>query len=273
MAFDNFGRPIAGSYQIGLALQLRHERSLLQPNPAEYGKQSFRHLSIHEVFHAIGFTIEVMQNANMVHGPFEAYTDMENQGVSDDRLWYLKPSTRSAKLAKVHFDCQDDTKWKGYPLMGKIEAGRDSHHNSFIFWEDVESYGDGSLITPITLAIFEDMGVYLADYSKSKVPNFGAFGGCDFVNTRCRHNDVSTYNGNTYSIQSSVEECNGWLNLWNGGGYGNYLMTNDYRLNKCDNNDYRSSCGLVTKCHPECVIRTSQNEAQYKRWRPLINAT
>lgn len=125
---------------------------------------------------------------------------------------FVKPTTRTATLAKVHYNCLDDSKWKGYPMMGKAEFGRDSHHNSFILWEDVESYGSGGLITPMTLALFEDLGVYLADYTKSKVPNFGAYGGCRFVNTRCRYNDLQ-YNDRSYSAVHP-DECQGWLNMW-----------------------------------------------------------
>lgn len=184
---------------------------------------------------------------------------------------FVKPTTRTATLAKVHYNCLDDSKWKGYPMMGKAEFGRDSHHNSFILWEDVESYGAGGLITPMTLALFEDLGVYLADYTKSKVPNFGAYGGCKFVNTRCRYNDLQ-YNDRSYSAVHP-DECQGWLNMWGSGGNADYLLKNDFRINKCNNDNYRNKCGKVAACHPECIIRTASNEKEFSKWRPLLNAT
>ena len=240
--------------------------------PADYGPAAFRGLSIHEALHALGWNINDLQTADAVAGPFKSYTEPGEKGLSDDALWYVKPSTRSATLAKVHFDCQDESKWRGYPLMGIIEGGRDSHHNGHIFWEDVESYGSGDLITPITLALMEDLGVYLADYTKSTLPNLGAFAGCDFVNTRCRHQDENGITDQTYETVASTEECEGWVNKWNGGGFKSYLLNQDFRLNKC-NNDYRTKCGSVNKCHPECIIKTADNGKEYNKWRPLGNAT
>ena len=173
---DTYNRPLAGTYNLLLSMGKWYEDSI--GKPADYGQKAFRGLSIHEALHALGWNINDLQTANAVAGPFKSYTEPGKEGVSDDALWYVKPSTRSATLAKVHFDCQDESKWRGYPLMGIIEGGRDSHHNSHIFWEDVESYGIGGLITPITLALMEDLGVYLADYTKSTLPNLGAFAGC-----------------------------------------------------------------------------------------------
>merc|ERR1719506_294728 len=82
----------------------------------------------------------------------------------------------------------------------------------FYQWENGESYGSGGLITPITLALMEDLGVYLADYTKSTLPNLGAFAGCDFVNTRCRHQDENGITDQTYETVASTEECEGWVN-------------------------------------------------------------
>lgn len=267
---DTYNRPLAGTYNLLLSIGKWYEDSI--GKPADYGPKAFRILSIHEALHALGWNIGDLQLANAVAGPFKSYTEPGEKGVSDDALWYVKPSTRSATLAKVHFDCQDESKWRGYPLMGIIENGRDSHHNSHIFWEDVESYGIGGLITPITLALMEDLGVYLADYTKSTLPNLGAWAGCDFVNTRCRHQDENGITDQTYETVASTEECEGWVNKWNGGGMKSYLVNQDFRLNKC-NNDYRTKCGSVNKCHPECIIKTADNGKEYNKWRPLGNAT
>ena len=93
------------------------------------------------------------------------------------------PATRTSQLAKTHFACDDDSKWQGLPLMGAAESGRDSHHNSFVLLEAVESYGTDDKLTVFDLAPLEDMGLYLANYSECDFPDYGAHQGCDFVST------------------------------------------------------------------------------------------
>lgn len=92
--FDQYNRPTAGIYQLSLALKKWHQNSLNQP--ADFGQKAFRSLSLHEVYHALGFTISVMQTANIVHGPFKVYVEPDNKGVSDDSLckffFYRSPS-------------------------------------------------------------------------------------------------------------------------------------------------------------------------------------
>ena len=48
------------------------------------------------------------------------------------------------------------------------------------------SYGTFEINTPFTLAALEDTGHYLANYTYSQYPNWGAYQGCDFITTRCR---------------------------------------------------------------------------------------
>ncbi len=82
--FDQYNRPTAGVYQLSLALKKWYQNSLNQP--ADFGPKAFRLLSLHETYHALGFTISVMQNAGIVHGPFKVYTKPDDEGVSDDSL-------------------------------------------------------------------------------------------------------------------------------------------------------------------------------------------
>ena len=132
-------------------------------------------LSTHEINHGLGFTISQFSQANIVELK-DVYSEPNNKGVKEDSLWHFKTSTRVSRLAAVHFDCKsDDASWHGLPLMGKIEGGRDSHMNSFLVIEDLQSYGTGKLYTPFTMAALEDTGHYLANYSLAEFPNWGAY--------------------------------------------------------------------------------------------------
>jgi hypothetical protein len=151
-------------------------------------------LSTHEINHGLGFNIGQFLQANIVSLE-DVFTEPLDQGTKEDSLWHFKKETRVSQLARVHYNCWDDDAWHGVPLMGAVEGGRDSHQNSFVLLEDVESYGpDFNLNTPFTLAALEDTGHYLANYSRSDFPNWGAYQGCDFITTRCRVRGGGEYN-------------------------------------------------------------------------------
>ena len=170
-------------------------------------------------------------------------------------MWHFKVDTRMSKLAQVHYDCFDDAKWHGVPLMGAVEKGRDSHQNSFVMIEDVESYGTFEKNLPFTLAAMEDTGHYLANYSVSEFPNWGAYQGCDFVNTRCR---TRANDDAVYEKVGNDKECSR-----------DFKMSGDSKYDKCA----RVNCGSKSSCHPECVMLTSDNREEYLKVRPVMNGT
>ena len=255
---DQFGRSITMVYnmRVGLAKDLRNTETFIpHMSPAKYAEfknNRFTALSVHEILHGLGFHLKAFQDAKVVQ--LKAVYEDTARTVQDDSLWHLIPASRTAKLAKIHFDCKDDAKWHGVPLMGSAESGRDSHHNSFILWDDVESYGDTGLLSPFALAPLEDLGHYLADYSKAEFPNYGAYRGCDFVNTRCRVRSGAL--DAAYQTVTSTVECD-------------RQFTQQSTLDRCA----ADGCGSKSACHPECIVLTSSNGDKYREFRPVMNGT
>lgn len=193
--FDERNRPISIGYWMHVSLREKLIDLNGHPNRDYY----FVGISTHEINHGLGFNIGQFLKANVVSLE-DVFTEPMDKGTKEDSLWHFKKDTRVAQLARVHYNCWDDDAWHGVPLMGAVEGGRDSHQNSFVMLEDVESYGpDFNLNTPFTLAALEDTGHYLANYSKSDFPNWGAYQGCEFITTRCRVRGGSEYN-NLYEV-------------------------------------------------------------------------
>ena len=169
---DQLGRPITMIYnmRVSLAAGLRRINSLksalTEDEFNEYKSNRYTSLSVHEMLHGLGFAIQMFQNAGIVELK-NVYDSSGAQRTKDDALWHFEPSTRVSTLAKVHFNCNDDSRWHGLPLMGSAETGRDSHHNSFLLLEDVISKARGAAHS-LALAPLEDMGFYLVDYSNSE---------------------------------------------------------------------------------------------------------
>ena len=63
---------------------------------------------------------------------------------------------------------------------------------------------------------------------------------------------------NAYSVVSDNAECNR-----------NFDLSSDSKYNKCA----APNCGSKNKCHPECVMLTSDNADEYARLRPVMNGT
>ena len=211
---------------------------------------------IHELLHGLGFDSGTFKARHMVQTKLPVYTLPNQKGTKDDDIMFLRKETKTSKLAKLHFDCNDDDKWQGLPLMGTIEQGGYSHHNSFVVADAVESY-NGNKITPFDMAVLEDTGFYLVDWNKVEVPNWGAYRGCDFVSTRCRTR--SNKYDDAYTVVASQEECNRKFNL-----------KSKLVQERCGSN---FDCGLKDKCHPECIVLTVDNFDEYMKWRPVMNGT
>jgi hypothetical protein len=211
-------------------------------------------LSTHEINHGLGFNIMQFRNADVVTKR-DVYSLPDDQGTLEDSLYFFNPDTRVSKIAQVHFDCWDEDKWHGVPLMGAVEKGRDSHMNSFIMIEDVEAYGTFQRNTPFTLAALEDTGHYLANYTFSEFPNWGAYRGCDFVSTRCRTRGNADL---VYDVFGDNEECDR-----------DFKTNTNTKYEKCA----APGCGNKGSCHPECVVLTSDNRDEYLKLRPVMNGT
>ena len=84
---------------------------------------------------------------------------------AEDVVYHFVRGTRTYEVAKAFFGCDDDDQWQGLPMMSWPPYGRDSHHETRIMRDDVMAYGEGDAVSAITLASFEDLGHYLANYS------------------------------------------------------------------------------------------------------------
>lgn len=260
---DQLGRPITMIYnmRVNLAASLRainQQQSLLPVDKFnEFKSNRYTSLSVHEMLHGLGFAIQMFQNAGIVELK-DVYDSTGPQRTKDDALWHFVPSTRVSTLAKIHFNCKDDSKWNGLPLMGSAETGRDSHHNSFLLLEDVISYGHVGRLTPFALAPLEDMGFYLVDYSKSEYLDYGAYRGCEFIATRCRERDSSM---DEAYVATDPRECN------------RDFAAESYTARTSFSRCAPDGCGRKSKCHPECIVHTDSNAEEYVKYRPVMNGT
>ena len=268
---DQLSRPITLVYNLRVALRkYKREMDTIwagHTSTSEYAATrdtAFVGLSIHEILHGLGFTIGMFEYHELValHDSFAAPS---RAGAKDDALWFFKPATRTSQLAKTHFACDDDSKWQGLPLMGAAESGRDSHHNSFVLLEAVESYGTDDKLTVFDLAPLEDMGLYLANYSECDFPDYGAHQGCDFVSTRCRTRKTAFADHEMYTVVNA----------------GNAAAECGKRFTPLPS--FEGRCAALPLCVPtsetpprcpsECVALTADNADAYRALRPVMNGT
>ncbi|GMH55889.1 hypothetical protein TL16_g02011 [Triparma laevis f. inornata] len=252
---DQHGRPISIGFWTHLSLKETITNLAASGLSESQRNKWLVGFSTHEINHGLGFNLGAFNAAGVVE-KHDVYSQPGGLGEKEDSLWHFKKNTRLSMLAQVHFDCWDDDAWDGVPLIGAIEGGRDSHQNSFLFLEDTESYGPQSfeLNTPFTLAALEDIGHYLANYTYSEYPNWGAYQGCDFITTRCRTRSSTL----SYSVVSDNDECDR-----------DFDLSSAAKFDKCAN----PSCGSKSACHPECVVLSADNVDEYKELRPVMNGT
>jgi len=142
-------------------------------------------VGVHEMTHALGFTPSLY--------PFYTYANTTSQTLTgtspagnaySQKINYLTGPTISAK-ANSHFGC---TTLSAIPLE---EYG--GHGTAGAHWEqrivgDEYMSGFSNPVMPIsilTLALFEDMGWYKANYSAAEYWGWGKDQGCAFVTNRC----------------------------------------------------------------------------------------
>jgi len=151
---------------------------------------------IHEIIHGLGFGLSQFKNhigqngqsSPIVHQ--STYTDVN--GKVDSAVWSVT-SKRTLDVAKDYFNCTSLTE---LPLMAENQLGpsqRGSHWETRIMNDEIMSYGEGAAVSPFTVALMEDLGFYMGNYTTSECMYWGRNQGCPFVSSRCavRRDDLS----------------------------------------------------------------------------------
>lgn len=175
-ALDERGRPLVIAF----------DWHALPADTAEVGwadapaaqRAAARSVVLHEIFHGLGYSIEHWSAALHANGTRRNLVGAlpltkaeigvglggEDDGVrpgETETVWHFLPGTRTFDVAARFFGCADAAAgaWRGFPLMSYPNFGRASHAETRLMREDVMAYGDGAVVSAITLATFEDLGL------------------------------------------------------------------------------------------------------------------
>ena len=135
------------------------------------------YLLIHEISHILGFNTFT----------FKAFNLINSENVDGIIKYYIN-SQKVLQRAKLHFNCENI---KGIELENQGGKGSAGSH-----WEARYMLGDYMIstdypevvISDITLAFFEDTGLYKVNYYTGGLFRFGKNKGCSFLNEPCVYN-------------------------------------------------------------------------------------
>jgi len=156
-------RPIAGILLINQTL------SFDKQNTKEYMKS----LLLHEMTHILVFSPNLMKDLGLT--------------TTSNSITYVNSNNVVIK-ARQHFNCATIT---GVPLENQGGQGSAGSH-----WEARHMLGDymistnyiDNVISDITIALFEDSGLYEVEYYSGGLFKFGKNKGCSFLNNKCISN-------------------------------------------------------------------------------------
>lgn len=165
-------RPLFGSLIINPNLSFNKKNTKL------YMKTLF----FHELTHVLVFTPELFENKGMI-----------TTKIFDGSFVSFVNSPKVLTVARQHFNC---TSINGIPLENYGGAGSVGSH-----WESRYMLGDymisndysDNVISDITLALFEDSGIYKANYYSGGLFKFGKNTGCDFFEKKCIEEGVTDF--------------------------------------------------------------------------------
>lgn len=165
-------------------------------NLAFYRKFGLRYnvrVAAHEIAHALGFNYEDMLNANM----------LSNVTTPSNSTRLLVISNKTMEKAKAHYKCND---LKGMELVytGKEKYMKASHWAHRIAKDELMSsyilFGAG-YYTALTMASFEDLKYYTANWGMEEPMTWGNNSGCGFINDTCdakkKNPNISVFCQNT----------------------------------------------------------------------------
>jgi hypothetical protein len=174
---DQFGRPVAAHMNFGPAA--------LNAKPYKYVYAT----ALHELMHGLGFTSGRFQKLLNDAGRVFSGTSRITLGSPADgtKSVFVISSPRVVRAARAHYGC-DSLEGLELEDTGSDGAGIGSHWETRVMTGEVmapqiasDASAVGPRISPMTLAYFEDMGVYRADYRFAGNYGYGLQQGCDFA--------------------------------------------------------------------------------------------
>ena len=158
---------------------------MLNPNLAYHKanyEQYFYSLFLHEISHIM-----------IYHSYFFVAFDLRDTKVENNELVYYINSPKVLEKAKLHYGCNT---LDGIPLENQGGEGTAGSH-----WEARYMLGDYMIsidypeivISDISLALFEDSGIYKVNYYTGGLFRFGKGEGCEFFSSKCIVNKVTPF--------------------------------------------------------------------------------
>jgi len=181
LVYDQYGRPILGQFNV-------NPRSI----DTTISKKFYKNVFIHELFHILGFSqnrmlaFHNMSTLNETTGEIEAYPDLQLIGTeSDGREITLLASPKVTETFRKHVGCDTAEGALLEDQGGSNVAG--SHWEMTNFMDELmtATVSERSILSEVTLSVFEDSGWYYVNYSSATHFWWGYQKGCDFVYKRC----------------------------------------------------------------------------------------
>lgn len=143
----------------------------------------WRRTVVHEIIHGLGFTIQQFRDAGAVElrmlaeydSPAAAAAGAGADGSgssSEDEVW-VATGPRVVAVGRQYYNCPE---LSGVPLMGLNPLGpgsRGSHWETRLMADEIMAYGRGDAVSAFTLALLEELGFYLANYSAASCMAWG----------------------------------------------------------------------------------------------------
>ena len=137
----------------------------------------FKMTLLHEISHILGFSSGLFE--------FFPHKDPVKKVTVNGIERYLLATPKVLETAREHFGCQSLEGVELEDQGGDGSAG--SHWESRLMLSDymISTDYEDLVISPITLALFEDSGWYKVEYLTGGLFKFGKGKGCEFLNSKC----------------------------------------------------------------------------------------
>ncbi|PWV11799.1 putative surface protease GP63 [Trypanosoma cruzi] len=153
-------------------------------------------VSAHEVAHALGFTVDMMEERNMLK---------EVEDVRGKAKVLQVSSPKTVEKTREHFNCMSAT---GMELEDQIGATTSSHWKRRNAKDEMMASLSGiGYYTALTMAALEDTGFYRANWGMEEPMSWGNNSGCALLTEKCVVNGVTKYPEMFCTAESSLFLC------------------------------------------------------------------